>query len=182
MQPGDCEQVPRPGLQEVLAHVVREVSSEAQQHGLGQRGVGLGQALLQRIGQALPERVDPAQGPRALILLDQRGAGEGHHRRDSLARQVLSIIEVGEARRRLQPTLEEQDVSVAEVGGLALADQGRTGPQGDQHAVRQSGRRAGGARERRASRGHLQPVCGAALQRVAHDLGLEGDALRRKGL
>ena len=180
VQPGDGEQVPCPGLQEVLAHAVRDVAPEAEQHGLGQRGVGLGQGLLQRIGQALPQCVDLAQRPRALLLLHQRGAGEGHHRRDALARQVLSIVEVGEAGRRLQSTLEEQNVSVAEVGGLSLADERGVGPQRDQHPVRESGVRVGRAWAGLPPRRHLQPVGGARLHRVAHDLGLERDALRRK--
>ena len=86
MQPGDGEQVTHPGLEEVLAHVVGEVAAEAEQHGLGQRRVGLGQAVLQRIGELVAERVDPAQSPRALPLVDERGAWEGHDRRDALAR------------------------------------------------------------------------------------------------
>ena len=176
MQPGDGEQVTRPGLEEVLAHVVREVAAEAEQHGLGQRGVGLGQAVLQRVGEPVPERVHSAQRPRAPPLVDQRGAGEGHDRRDALARQVLPIVEVVEARRRLEAALEAQDVAVAEVGGVALADKRRVGTQRDQDAVGERGVGVGGGGARR----DLQPVGGAGFAGVAHDLGFEGDVLRRQ--
>ena len=138
------------------------------------RGAAAGPAPASRRGGAGARTPGPA--PTSLLLVDQRGAGKGHDRGDALAGQVLSVVEVGEARRGLQTTLEEQDVAVAEVRSVALADEGRVGSQGDQHPVRENDAVAGGAWQRR----DLDPVGGAGLSGVADDLRAEGDVLSRQ--
>ncbi len=109
------------GQVELVVEVVGDAGLDAQQHAVGQGGVGFGQELVEQGFAVGAQGVDALQNGAAQIgAVEHVDACAVHQAVDVLARQILPVREILEVGRRHQPATQAHRLAV----DIALADAG----------------------------------------------------------
>ena len=117
----DDDHVAGAGQVELVVEVVGDARFDAQQHAVGQGGIGFGQELVEQGFAVGAQGVDALQDGAAQIgAIEHVDACIVHQAVDVLARQVLPVREILEIGRRHQPATQAHRLAV----DVALADAG----------------------------------------------------------